>query len=327
MSLVIPLARNAVNLASRIQDGALIPGLMPLLMPRWNKRSPGMAENLIEVPEGPFDPGYKGPDWDDERWDREPDPPDPTPPVGPADGITLYRALARHHIGDPCKEEVILNAVLEHFIRVLLDDKHVLHQCYLELNKTKCRIRTQEYTFFGLLACPDFGLCPCQKNKSLSSDGRNNEKVHQPFEDSSPILVVIANALNACIALWDSKRLPLGQYGPVTVPMYHVMFRADTRGKCLHRCSALSNADDGAALIDYIVQQRGEKNGLQIKRLSWKGVKPAKGDSNQSFFKEAETSTEFDCFNEYRTVSLPDVLPSKTGIDQRLFRTALRPQI
>jgi len=274
-----------------------------------------MAQNLMEVPEGPFDLGYKGPDWDDERWDRESDPPDPTPPVGPADGITLYRALARHHIGDPCKEEVILNVVLEHFIRVLLDEKHVLHQCYLDLNKSKCKIRAQEYTFFGLLACPDFGLCPCLRNRSSTSDGRNNKKIHQPFEDSSPVLAVIANALNVRIALWDSKRLPVGGYGPVTVPTYHVKFRVDTQGKCLHRCSALVKVDDGAALIYYLIQQRGKKNGLQIKRLSWRGLKPATEDSNQSYFKEGEISNEFDCFNEYRTVSLPDVLRSRVGID------------
>lgn len=286
-----------------------------------------MADNLIEVPEGPFDAGYKAPDWDDEGWDREPDPPDPTPPRGPADGITLYRALARQHIGDPCKEEVILNAVLEHFIRVLLDEKHVLHQCYLKSNRTKCKIRAQEYTFFGLLACPDFGLCPCQRNRSSRNDGRNDEKVHQPFEDSSPILAVIANALNVRIALWDSKGLPVVEYGPVTVPMYHVKFRADTQGKCLHRCSALIKVDDGAALIDYLIQQRGKKTGLQIKRLSWRGVKSAIGDPNQFYFKEDQMSTEFDCFNEYRTVSLPDVLRSRIGIDWRLLRTVLRPRI
>lgn len=262
-----------------------------------------MAENLVEVPEGPFDAGYQRPDWDDERWDREPDPPNPTPPLGPADGISLYRALARHHIRDPCKEGVILNAVLEHFIRVLLDEKHMLYQCYLELNKTKCKIRAQEYTFFGLLACPDLGLCPCQRNRSSRSEGRNNEKVRQPFEDSSPILAVIANALNVRINLWDSKRMPLAEYGPVTVPTYHVKFRADAQGKCMHRCSALLKVDDGAALIDYLIQQRGERNGLQIKRLSWKRVKSAP-DPNQPYFKKDEISSEFDCFNEYRTVSL-----------------------
>jgi hypothetical protein len=109
--------------------------------------------------------------------------------------------------------------------------------------------------------------------------------------------------------------LPVGGYGPVTVPTYHVKSRADTQGKCLHRCSALVKVDDGAALIDYLIQQRGKKNGLQIKRLSWRGLKPATEDSNQSYFKEDEISNEFDCFNEYRTVSLPDVLRSRVGID------------
>lgn len=274
-----------------------------------------MADNLVEVPEGPFDPGYKAPNWDDEGWDREPDPPDPAPPIGPADGITLYRALARHHIGDPCKENVILNAVLEHFIRVLLDENHALYQRYLQLNATKCKIRALEYTFFALLACPDFGLCPCQRTRSLRSDGRDDEKVHQPFEDSSPILAVIANALNVRIALWDSKGLAIGEYGPVTVPMYHVRFRTDTQGKCLHRCSALVKVDDGAALIDYLIQQRGEKNGLQIKRLSWRGVKVAIRDPSQFYSNGNMTSTEYHCFNEYRAVSLPDVLRSRIGVD------------
>jgi len=268
-----------------------------------------MADTLTEVPEGPFDSGYKGPDWDDESWDREPDPPDPTPPMGPTDGITLYRALARQHIGDPCKEKAILNAVLEHFIRVLLNEKHGLHQCYLNFNKARCKIRAQEYTFFGLLACPDFGLCPCVKNRSLTDDGNNNENVQQPHEDPGPILFVIANALNVRIALWDSKCL-LGECGPVTVPTYHVKFRVDGQRKCLHRCSALVEVDDGAALVDYLFQQRGKKNALQIKRMSWWPIKQALQDSEQFYFKEEEMFNEFECFNENLTVSLPHVLRS-----------------
>jgi len=101
----------------------------------------------------------------------------------------------------------------------------------------------------------------------------------------------------------------------VTVPTYHVKFRADTQGKYLHRCSALVKVDDGAALIDYLIQQRGKRNGLQIERLSWRGIKAAREDLNQSYFKEDDISNEFDSFNEYRTVSLPDVLRSQVGID------------
>ncbi|KAI9799611.1 MAG: hypothetical protein M1833_003926 [Piccolia ochrophora] len=91
------------------------------------------------------------------------------------DGLSLYRALARQTTGDPRNYKSVMNGVLDHFIRILWNEQHILHTRYADLDRTFESEATG--TIFGALACPD-------------------------FEARQPVLDLIAAAINARILIY-----------------------------------------------------------------------------------------------------------------------------
>ena len=81
------------------------------------------------------------------------------------DGLSFYRAVATHIIGDPTKHQYIHNAVLAHYLQVFLNNQDPLHHHYLLYNTSNGHTIK---TFFGALSCPDLVLCNCQHDFSMS---------------------------------------------------------------------------------------------------------------------------------------------------------------
>ncbi|KAK4967495.1 hypothetical protein LTR66_011964, partial [Elasticomyces elasticus] len=52
------------------------------------------------------------------------------------DGLTLYRVLARHVYGDPRHYDFVLDATIDHFLRVWVNSEHPLHQEYHKLESS-----------------------------------------------------------------------------------------------------------------------------------------------------------------------------------------------
>lgn len=50
----------------------------------------------------------------------------------PTDGLSFYRAVARHTMGDPSLYEASLHVVQMHYLRVLADDRNPYHAKYLD---------------------------------------------------------------------------------------------------------------------------------------------------------------------------------------------------
>ena len=202
----------------------------------------------------------------------------------PSDNLSFYRALSRQIIGDPKEYTHILNAVLEHYIRILnlaysrgegeLGDRkrNSLEKLYWSYEESG-RFREQ-HPFFQMLASPDRYLCACA-----------------PAADSQAVLDVITNALNIRATVWSKDSMYYSS-SPITSPEYH--FRASSQhGRCHHHFESLIEDHTGKCLIEYMlvkqVEQQKLAEGLQIKRVMWydtsSGQKPR-------------------CYNENRTVSL-----------------------
>ena len=176
------------------------------------------------------------------------------------DGLSFYRAIARQYIGDPTKYTSILNQVLEHYLRAFVDDQHPLHSEYVNLDAD-----FTSPTFFEALSRPDPVLCPCRGH--LSNSGR--------------VLSVITNALNVKVVVRNERAFAY-QKGRLQAPESVVKFRALAPERCEHRCSSLTAADDGRAIIELLERRKQEfeqskrenfnqwdRDGLDIKLIAW----------------------------------------------------------
>ena len=226
------------------------------------------------------------------------------------DELSFYRALARHTIGDPFYYESILHAVQTHYWRVLADEENPYHAEYKKFEQLEFGSTTK---FFGALSCPDFWLCPCG------------------WQIGSPsILRVVTDALNIKIVLWKEDDTFL-EDGPVEFPEYHVKFPRNIRNERTNCCKALTPADDGRNLIQYLEKERRrletepDENALKIRRLVWwrdpvedsEDDAPSNPDSTSDIdsdglywgpkIKEGRTKkspTVYQCYNEYAPVSI-----------------------
>lgn len=171
------------------------------------------------------------------------------------DERTFYRALARHIIGDPAYHESILHAVLTHYWRVLVDKSNPYHLEYKNFEKIEFGPTTK---FFDALSRPTHWLCFVGWQSGSQS-----------------ILRVITNALNVKIVLWNADQTDSREDGPVIFPEYSVEFVPVKGNKLTEKCIALTPANDGRRLIQFLEDKRSrleeetDENALRIRRLVW----------------------------------------------------------
>ena len=188
------------------------------------------------------------------------------------DGLSLYRALARQHTGDPSNYLDVMNGVLDLYIRIWVNPAHPAHEQIRELDNLDCgRLKT----FFNALACPD----------AVESER---------FDD---VLGFIADALNIRICTWTSSGTGsdaaldfqcVSSIGRSRVPICHVLSVAayhpvpqNNPNRVLHFDSLLED-ESGTSLMDFLEAQKdamdkesrgqvrcGMFNGLQLKKICW----------------------------------------------------------
>ncbi|KAI9700877.1 MAG: hypothetical protein M1836_002247 [Candelina mexicana] len=181
------------------------------------------------------------------------------------DGLSLYRSLSRQLNGDPQKYVSILNAVLDHFLRIWIQHDHPRHQEY-ERFSTRWPHNGPVTTFFGALSCPDL---------TASAGPRS-------FKD---VLWVIANALNVRLVIWKSipdrlKNQPIHEIGPMAFPECHVLQRGPEGSSEVDHYDSLLEDESGKTLIEYMHSQKGRSD-LEAKEICWYG-------------------NGFECYNGYR---------------------------
>lgn len=185
------------------------------------------------------------------------------------DGLSFYRALARHTLGDPSLYKASLHDVQIHYLRVLADERNPYHAKYLEFDTRDLLLVN---TFFGGLSCPDLCLGP-----------------RSPARSAACLLEVITNALNIRLTLWTHDMKLWLTDGPVDVPEYNIKFLADQAGRYTYCCCSLTPAEDGRDLINFLEEQRGIST-LQIRRIAW--------------WRNPGENGGYHCFNEYAAVSV-----------------------
>ncbi len=189
------------------------------------------------------------------------------------DGLSLYRSISRQLHGDPLKYEFVLNAVLDHFLRVWIQPSHDKYGLYCKYREEwPCPSRAG--TFFGALACPDLGAS--QGDVAFVS-----------------VLSVITNALNIRLVIWpslpNSGTKPLNEVGPVACPEYHLL-QSKAEDRRLGFCyDSLLEDESGQALVALMRRYKGQKI-LPVKEIGWYGFGPEGGRPQ--------------CYNEYRSVSI-----------------------
>lgn len=183
------------------------------------------------------------------------------------DGLSFYRAVARHVLGDPSLYRSIFDAVLTHYLRVIADDKNPYHDQYKQFD----RLDVAPFnTFVGGLSCPDVCVGP-----------------HSSVDTASSILEVITNALEIKLVIYRHDMTLWLENGPVRYPEYHVKFLSSEQDKMDCHCSSLTPANDGKALIDYLERQQDDT--LPVKKIIW--------------WREPGEDGKYHCYNEYNPVS------------------------
>ena len=186
------------------------------------------------------------------------------------DGLSLYRALARQHTGDPSNYSNVMNGVLDLYLRIWTNPIHPDRDWVRNLDNLDCGPLK---TFFNALACPD----------AIKLDRYDQ------------VVGFIADALSICIGTWtydpetDGSLAPVSILGKSKFPIYHV-FRTevpysdgsgDTTGQVFHFDSLL-NDESGTPLMQFLearkiamdTESRAETptrqyDGLQLKKLCW----------------------------------------------------------
>ena len=206
------------------------------------------------------------------------------------DGLSFYRALARQSIGDPREHRHIQNAVLEHYIRTLVQasqavtgNKNALQSLYEAYDGADWGQEDPPRSFFERLCLPDFALCQCQ-DRALSE----------------AVLQVITNALEIRVVVWQGEGISY-QQGPVCSPEYHIMLRVSEEGNgCDHHFDSLIEDHSGKCLTEYLLDQQHKNehmpNGLKIKKVMW-----YLDDSGRSSTWYLDHSG-YACYNENRVV-------------------------
>ena len=187
-----------------------------------------------------------------------------------SDGLSLYRALARHLSGDPLKYLDTMNAVLDLYLRIWANPLHPLHEAVRRYTIAYGSVDL----FFNALSCPDAAL-----------------SVDYPH-----VLGFIADALNIRLHVYygnGADRSPRttaygAAYGRSQTPIRHVHIdRAVLHGPAgttYQRChfNSLVVQESGRNLITFLETSMKEMdderrdgkrpskyNGLQMKQICW----------------------------------------------------------
>lgn len=192
----------------------------------------------------------------------------PSPDYTGLDGLSLYRALSRLTLGDPVHFVPLMNSVLEHFLRSLVDERastdsngrlvfdDIHHERYSYFD---AYFPQSTKTFFGALCCPDLVICPCEPHRAASV----------------AVLEVITNALNIRLVVHTDDMQLLFDGGPVQLPLYQVKLEQGQTDDCHHRVVSLESASSGRSLIEYLCSQGDylaslpAPNALKIKQIMW----------------------------------------------------------
>lgn len=183
-----------------------------------------------------------------------------------SDGLSLYRALARQHTGDPSNYLSVLNGVLDLYLRIWANPIHPDRDDIRYLENLNCGPLN---TFFNALACPD--------------------AIELRLYDQ--VVGFIADALNIRICTWTTAggpRISVSNLGKSLVPTYHVLRTQeeyqgaeDTEERMFHFDSLLED-ESGTPLMDFLKDQKQAMDrerrsgtqttrykGLQLKKICW----------------------------------------------------------
>lgn len=214
------------------------------------------------------------------------------------DGCSFYRSLSRQLQGSPDYFWVLRNAVLDHYIRVFIDQgrQDGLHHSYHSFNH---RFPSRHGPFFLALACPDASIA------------------RPPREIDGDVLLVICNTFQIRVAIWNDNGTILRQKGSVTCPEYHMKQVADRDIHRGFRFDSLIADESGGTLVDHILSVKSTNTPLDIREITWwrepynaewtdnrilnalneQTPSPAPGPTLQA--------RQYSCYNEHLPVSTP----------------------
>lgn len=168
-----------------------------------------------------------------------------------ADGCSFYRSLARQLDGNPDHYWKIRDAVLDHYVRVFIDQGRQggLYSRYIAFDNN---FPSHRYgPFFFALSAPDPAVA------------------RPPRELDGDVLLVICNALNIRIVIWDDNYTILRQRGAMAYPEYHMKQVPDMEGKEGFRFDSLLHDESGATLVDNLLRVKHDRQPLDIREITW----------------------------------------------------------
>jgi len=156
------------------------------------------------------------------------------------DRSSFYRALARLTIGVPTKYKSISSCVVERYLGALIDTARSFNSEYKSFDALYRPFTNT--TFFDALICPDLALCPYGKNRP----------------QSRRVLLIIAPALNFGTVIRKDHGTFAYQKRHAEAPECNFRFSVLGHGKCEHRYSSLTVANDGRALVGLLQKRKQE---------------------------------------------------------------------
>jgi len=189
------------------------------------------------------------------------------------DGLSLYRALSRQHTGDPNNYLDTMNAVLDHYLRVWVNQIHPSHEA---VRVYEDNVFEQVDTFFNALACPDAVL----------------------LKEWPDVMEYIADVLNIQLHVWrrgpdepegESSYRHVSSYGKASLPVYHVQQSqhrgvqgSDGLSLTMTHFDSLVQDESGKQLITFLRAKKRDMdlerrydavprlyNGLEMKQICW----------------------------------------------------------
>ena len=221
---------------------------------------------------------------------------DGSPPRKP-DGCSFYRSLARQMQGDPNTFWRTQAAVLDHYVRVFIDQGR---NDSLSATYTSFDIGLPTYLgpFFHRLASPDTSIADATQ------------------QGGGDVLSVICNTFNIRLVVWADNNTVLHQQGSVTCPEYHMKLVSDTRGKRSVRFDSLIPDESGSSLVTYLLDFKSTNSQLDMREITWWGDQHDaewtderilnaldEPDPRSSARNSPLQARQYKCYNEYLPVS------------------------
>lgn len=275
---------HILGLLDNVYSGILFCVTIQHLSQHW--RSPAMAYTPPQLP--PQLQVYEQPYG----------PPDANgfPGAGP-DGCSFYRSLARQMLGNSNHFWIVQDAVLDHYIRVFIDQGSGsgLHARYLTYDNN---FPSRYGPFFPALASPDPAIA------------------RPPKEFEGDVLSVICNTFNVRIVVWGNNEILLRHKGSVSCPEYNMKQVPDGTGKTGFRFDTLVPDESGSSLVDHLLRVKSTETPLEIREITWwrdpynarwtdNRVLNALNEQDRRAWVPAppEQPREYKCYNEHIPVS------------------------